>query len=69
MKRTVLEEAGARPDVIVNSLGWSPDLGLHRRNGYRHPAETLEEADVVLRRMPEVREKGWWRRLVERVRG
>jgi hypothetical protein len=69
MKRLVLDEAGARPDVIVNSMGWGPELGLDRRNGYRHPVETLEEAAGVLGNGPDMEEKGWFGRLVGWVMG
>ena len=69
MKHRTLQEAGARPDVIVNAMGWGPELGLDRRNGYRHPVETLGEADLVLKRGPEMGERGWFGRLVKRVRG
>jgi hypothetical protein len=67
MKHWSLREAGARPDVIVNAMGWGPELGLDRRNGYRHPVETLGEAALLLRRGPEMGEKGWFGRFVERA--
>jgi hypothetical protein len=64
MKHWTLREAGARPDVIVNSMGWGPELGLDRRNGYRHPVETLGEAVLVLKRGPGMGGKGWFGRFV-----
>ena len=68
-KHKVFHEAFVRPDVIVSALGWSSELGLARRRGYRHPAETLEEAAVVLGNGPDMGEKGLWGRLVEWVGG
>ena len=65
IKIRTFHEACARPDVIVNALGWSQELGLARRRGYRHPAETLEEAAGVLGNGPDMEKKGWRGRFVE----
>ena len=48
MKIKDFQEAGMRPDVVMNALGWTREFGLAYGNGHRAPWETLEEAAMML---------------------